>query len=99
MKFAVYCGSSKGHKPIYTIVVKKLAKILAMHHIDLVYGGGNIGLMGVMADEMLLHNRKVYGVIPEILAEKEVAHYGLTELFVVKTCTSEKLKCLNCVML
>jgi uncharacterized protein (TIGR00730 family) len=92
MRIVAYCGSSKGHKPIYTQAAKELAAIMVNYGIDLVYGGGNIGLMGVIADEVLALGGKVYGVIPAILAEKEVAHYGLTELFVVKDMHERKAK-------
>lgn len=92
MRIVVYCGSSKGHKPVYTQAAKHLAQVMVNHGIDLVYGGGNIGLMGVIADEVLALGGKVYGVIPAILAEKEVAHYGLTELFIVKDMHERKAK-------
>ncbi len=92
MRIVVYCGSSKGHKPIYTQAAKELANVMVNQGIDLVYGGGNIGLMGVIADEVLALGGKVYGVIPAILAEKEVAHYGLTELLIVKDMHERKAK-------
>ncbi|MFN4082236.1 MAG: TIGR00730 family Rossman fold protein [Bacteroidia bacterium] len=92
MNFAVYCGSSKGHLPIYTKSAKELAKVMVDNNINMVYGGGNIGLMGVMADEVMNLGGKVYGVIPKILAEKEVAHYGITELFIVNNMHERKAK-------
>jgi len=80
----VYCGSSFGNRPVYVEAARALAAALATRHIGLVYGGGNVGLMGVIADEMLRLGGKVTGVIPQALMEKEVGHTGLTHTHVVK---------------
>ncbi len=87
---AVYCGSSKGINPIYTTATQKLGKLLAQRKINLIYGAGNVGLMGVLADEMLEQHAKVVGVIPQFLKDWEVAHQGLTELIVVDTMHQRK---------
>ncbi|MFZ6724607.1 TIGR00730 family Rossman fold protein [Undibacterium sp. MH2W] len=79
----VYCGASPGHSPAYTIAAKQLAVTLINQDIALVYGGGNVGLMGVIADEVLALGGKVTGVIPQALMDKEVGHTGLTQLHIV----------------
>ena len=79
----VYCGASPGHSPAYTIAAKQLAVTLVNQDIALVYGGGNVGLMGVIADEVLALGGKVTGVIPQALVDKEVGHTGLTQLHIV----------------
>lgn len=80
----VYCGSSAGVSEHYTEQVKLLAKELVDHQLTLVYGGGNVGLMGTIASEVLRLGGEVTGVIPELLVQKEVAHNGLTKRYVVK---------------
>ena len=79
----VYCGASPGHSPAYTIAAKQLAVTLVNQDIALVYGGGNVGLMGVIADEVLALGGKVTGVIPQALVDKEVGHTRLTQLHIV----------------
>ena len=81
---AVYCGASNGAKPIYADAARQLARALVDHNIALVYGGGKVGLMGVIADEVLRLGGEATGVIPKALVEREVGHAGLTRLFVVK---------------
>jgi uncharacterized protein (TIGR00730 family) len=81
---AVYCGASVGAKPLYAEAARALAQVMVEHNIALVYGGGNVGLMGVIADEVLRLGGEVTGVIPRALVEREVGHAGLTRLFVVK---------------
>ncbi|MFN3790916.1 TIGR00730 family Rossman fold protein [Massilia sp.] len=81
---AVYCGASHGVNPIYTDCARALAGALVEHNIGLVYGGGKVGLMGVIADEVLRLGGEATGVIPKALVEREVGHAGLTRLFVVK---------------
>ena len=80
---AVFCGSNKGKNPLFAQHVKELGKLLAMLKVKLVYGGGQKGLMGVLADSVLEHEGKIMGIIPELLIEWEVQHKGLTELAVV----------------
>lgn len=79
----VYCGSSIGVKPIYAQAAQAFARALVAGGCSLVYGGGRVGLMGVIADEVLAAGGRAIGVIPELLVEKEVGHKGLTELHVV----------------
>jgi len=81
---AVYCGASHGVNPLYTDAARLLAASLVEHNIGLVYGGGKVGLMGVIADEVLRLGGEATGVIPKALVEREVGHAGLTRLFVVK---------------
>jgi uncharacterized protein (TIGR00730 family) len=79
----VFCGSSAGHSPVHADAARKVGAWLAERQIGLVYGGGRVGLMGVLADACLRAGGRVVGVIPRALADKEVAHTGLTELHVV----------------
>jgi uncharacterized protein (TIGR00730 family) len=79
----VYCGSSFGAKPVYTEAAKAFGRTLVAAGLTLVYGGGRVGLMGAIADEVLSAGGRAVGVIPELLVSKEVGHNGLTELHVV----------------
>lgn len=81
---AVYCGASLGADSVYADAARGLARALVEHNIGLVYGGGKVGLMGVIADEVLRLGGDATGVIPKHLVEREVGHAGLTRLFVVK---------------
>jgi uncharacterized protein (TIGR00730 family) len=89
---AVYCGSRTGDDPAYRIAAQALGEGLARAQIRLVYGGGGIGLMGVLADAVLGAGGEVVGVIPEFLTRREVAHGGNTELIVTDSMHSRKLK-------
>lgn len=91
-RLAVYCGSSMGAKPEYEKCARALGQAMVEQGIDLVYGGGKLGLMGIIADVVMDAGGKVYGVIPESLRDHEVAHKGLTELFVVKDMHERKAK-------
>lgn len=88
----VYCGSSPGTNPIYTEVAEELGRALAERNIRLIYGGGGFGLMGTVASTVLLNGGEVTGVIPNFLAELEVAHQTLTELHFVETMHERKFK-------
>lgn len=79
----VFCGSSAGLNPRYADAARSVGTALARHRIDLVYGGGHVGLMGIVADATLKAGGYVVGVIPESLARTEIAHDGLSELHVV----------------
>ncbi len=79
----VYCGASSGVSPVYAEAARLLAAALVEADIGLVYGGGNIGLMGVIADEVMRLGGDVTGVIPTALLEKEVGHRALSRLHVV----------------
>jgi uncharacterized protein (TIGR00730 family) len=80
---AVFCGSHSGNNPVFTQQVKELGKLLAMLKVKLVYGGGQKGLMGTLADSVLEHEGQIMGIIPELLIEWEAQHKGLSELAVV----------------
>ena len=86
----VYCGSSSGKNSIYQTQTVELAKSLVSHDIELIYGAGNVGLMGVLANQVLALNGRVTGVIPRFLKEKEVCHLGLSELIVTETMSERK---------
>lgn len=89
---AVFCGSSPGNNPIYLKNAKLLASYMANNNYTLIYGGGKVGLMGEVADVALSENGKVLGVIPQHLKVREVAHNGLTKLYVVETMHQRKKK-------
>jgi uncharacterized protein (TIGR00730 family) len=80
----VYCGANGGASPRYAEAAKALARGMVEMNLSLVYGGGNVGLMGIIADEVLRLGGEVTGVIPTALVQREVAHTGLTRQFVVK---------------
>src|SRR5512145_1646428 len=86
----VFCGSSKGDDLAFTQDCLELAATLHRNNITLVYGGGNIGLMGILADEMLRLGGEVIGVIPQKLADIEVAHHGVSKLHIVSTMHERK---------
>jgi hypothetical protein len=89
-RIAVYCGSNPGVRPEYAAAAQALGALLAREKIELVYGGGMVGLMGVVADAVLKHGGHVIGVIPEKLVIKEVVHEKLPDLRVVKTMHERK---------
>jgi uncharacterized protein (TIGR00730 family) len=86
----VYCGSSPGADPAYGHVAAELGRAMARRAIRLVYGGGHVGLMGVVADAALEAGAEVHGVITQALLDKEVGHAGVTELHVVDTMHERK---------
>ena len=88
----VYCGSSNGARPIYAAAAKAFGRALVEADLALIYGGGSVGLMGTIADEVLAHGGRAIGVIPELLMNKEVGHKGLTELHVVPDMHQRKKK-------
>src|SRR5689334_6461859 len=92
MRICVFCGSSPGRSPAYTAQARRLGALLAERGIGLVYGGGNVGLMGVVADAVLAGGGEVVGVIPRALVDRELAHGRLTELVVVATMHERKQK-------
>jgi uncharacterized protein (TIGR00730 family) len=89
-KICIFCGSHAGRRPAYAEAARALGRTLACRAIDLVYGGGSIGLMGVVAEAALAHGGRVIGVIPEQLARRELMHSGLSELYVVKSMHERK---------
>ncbi len=87
---AVYCGANPGASPMYADAARALARALVERNVALVYGGGHVGLMGMIADEVLRLGGEVSGVIPQQLVDRELAHPGLTRLFVVKNMHERK---------
>jgi len=88
----VYCGSSPGLRASYIKAAEEFGRLIAADGITLVYGGGNVGLMGAIADSVLQAGGSVIGVIPEQMVAKELAHNGLTELYRVGSMHERKLK-------
>jgi uncharacterized protein (TIGR00730 family) len=86
----VFCGSSAGSRDSYKTAARKLGRLLAEKEITLIYGGSNVGLMAIIADEVLALGGKVIGVMPDSLIEKEVAHPGLTEFVRVDSMSERK---------
>jgi uncharacterized protein (TIGR00730 family) len=86
----VFCGASSGASEVYADGARQLAASLVKRQISLVYGGGNIGLMGVIADEVMRLGGHVTGVIPQALMDKEVGHTGLSKLHIVRNMHERK---------
>ena len=91
-RLAVYCGSAAGSRPEFAEAARVTAAAMATRGVDLVYGGGRLGLMGLIADSILGAGGRVYGVIPTALVNLEVAHTGITELYTVETMHERKAK-------
>ena len=89
-RICVFCGSNAGARSEYAEAARALATVLAERKLGIVYGGGNVGLMGVLADAALARGGEVIGVIPQKLVDKEVAHRGVTELRIVETMHERK---------
>jgi uncharacterized protein (TIGR00730 family) len=89
-RLCVFCGSATGNRPAYHKAAEQLGHLLVEHGIELVYGGGNIGLMGILADIVLARGGRVTGVIPDSLMVREVGHRGLTELRIVHSMHERK---------
>lgn len=90
MRICVYLGSSPGRSPLYREAAEQFGTLLAKRGIGLVYGGGEVGLMGVIADAVCAAGGEVIGVIPEALRAREKDHQGITELHVVKSMHDRK---------
>ncbi|MFP5079851.1 TIGR00730 family Rossman fold protein [Pedobacter sp. JCM 36344] len=88
----VYCGSNFNGDPIVRAAIESLAQALTDQNITLIYGGGSVGVMGVIADEVLKRNGRVIGVIPQFLMDKEVGHQKLTEMIVTENMHERKQK-------
>lgn len=86
----VFCGSKFGRNPAFEKAASELGAAIAARGLGVVYGGGQVGLMGVVADAALKAGGRVVGVIPQALADREVAHHGLTELHVVASMHERK---------
>lgn len=89
---AFYCGSANGHNLTYKSAIVEIVEQLAVRNISVVYGGGNIGLMGVLGDAATAHGLHITGIIPRSLVDREIAHPGLTELEVVGTMAQRKTR-------
>lgn len=86
----VYCGASEGYQPAFTIAAQRLGQLLAKEKIKLIYGGGSVGLMGILADSVLKNGGEVIGVIPDFLDEKEIGHKRITQMHCVKSMHERK---------
>jgi uncharacterized protein (TIGR00730 family) len=91
----VYCGSSPGKDPAFLHAAREVGTLIAKRGLTLVYGGGNVGLMGVLADTVLAAGGRVVGVIPDHLVRWEVGHNGLTERHVVASMHERKAKMIS----
>ena len=91
-RLAVYCGSAPGADPAFADAARELSLLMIERKIDLVYGGGKLGLMGIVADTVLDNGGCAYGVIPQALVDHEVAHHGCTELHTVANLHERKAK-------
>jgi uncharacterized protein (TIGR00730 family) len=89
-RLCVFCGSSQGKDPAFAAAARDLGQQLAKRRIAVVYGGGNVGLMGIVADAALEAGGQVIGVIPQSLVDRELAHHRLTQLHVVGTMHERK---------
>jgi len=89
---AVFCGSKNGGTPLFMEHAIELGKIMVAHNVTLVYGGGNVGIMGTIADTVMDNGGKAIGVIPQVLVEWERQHNSLTELFIADDMHSRKKK-------
>jgi len=89
-RICVFCGSSQGSRPEYRQAAEELAAELVRHGMGLVYGGGHVGLMGILANRVLASRGEAIGVIPEQLMQLEVGHNGLTKLHVVRSMHERK---------
>lgn len=92
MRIAVFCGASPGNVPEIQAVTQELGRALAARDIGIVFGGGRVGLMGMVADAALAAGGEVVGVIPGFMVEKELAHDGITELIIVGDMHERKLR-------
>jgi uncharacterized protein (TIGR00730 family) len=90
MNVCVFCGSSTGIKPVYAQAAKTVGTLLAKQNKTLIYGGGNVGLMGIVADAVMSAGGEVIGVIPDFLLKREVGHRGITRLEVVESMHQRK---------
>jgi uncharacterized protein (TIGR00730 family) len=89
-RLCVFCGSKTGDRPIYADAARQLGELLVQRGIGLVFGGGHIGLMGVLADTMLARGGEVVGVIPRALVDRELAHTAVKEMHVVESMHERK---------
>ena len=86
----VFCGASSGHDPAYALATRRFGEVLAQRGIELVWGAGNVGLMGVLADAVLSHGGRAVGVIPDFMVERELAHTAASEILIVDSMHARK---------
>lgn len=91
-RICVFCGSNVGTNSLYRTAAEEVGRVLVERGLGLVYGGGSVGLMGVIADAMLAGGGEVIGVIPEVLATRELTHHDVTKMYVVPTMHARKAR-------
>ena len=89
-RLCVYCGSSAGARPAYAEATAEVGRLIAGEGIGVVYGGGHVGLMGVLADSAMAAGGEVIGVMPQALVDREIAHTGIADLRVVQSMHERK---------
>src|SRR5438128_7569796 len=92
LRLCVFCGSKTGDNEIYASSARRLGELMVERGIGLVFGGGHIGLMGVLADTLLARGGEVVGVIPRALVDRELAHGGVKEMHVVDSMHQRKAR-------
>jgi uncharacterized protein (TIGR00730 family) len=90
MNVCVFCGSNTGLNPVYADSARKLGSLMAQNRISLIYGGGNVGIMGILADAVMEAGGEVIGIIPDFLVKREVGHRGITRLEIVDSMHERK---------
>lgn len=90
LKISVFCGSRSGNNPLYTQAAQELGRLFVQNNITLIFGGGSIGLMGAMADEMISLHGKVIGVLPRFFNAEAVGHKNVTEMIPVNSMSERK---------
>jgi uncharacterized protein (TIGR00730 family) len=88
----VFCGSSSGKNEVYKTQTRMFGELISKHNLTLVYGGGKVGLMGILADAVIETKGKSIGVIPQSIVDLEIAHDKLTELIIVNSMAERKIK-------
>ncbi len=89
-RICVFCGANTGSRTVFAEAVEQLGTVIARRNLGVVYGGGNVGLMGILADAALRAGGEVIGVIPKSLVERELAHTGVSALHIVPTMHERK---------
>lgn len=95
MKITVFCGANNGRNEAYKENAKELGKWIADNNHTLVYGGGKVGLMDIIADTVLENNSEVIGIMPQFLVDREISHTGITEFIIVDDMSIRKEKLVN----
>jgi len=91
-KIAIFCGASSGFNPVYTQKAKEMGQLLSKKNISIVFGGGKVGMMGAIADEMLELKAEVIGIIPHFLRHEEVEHDRVEQMLVSQTMSERKVR-------